>query len=690
MDIKWRNYKKTKVARFILLLLILAALLGTVIQFTDFIKNNRDHLSIIFEDSYLSSDNYEYKRNDVYYNLRTLVNKYKNEEFIKAGKAITEEDVIGFSIENNVEYEVFYEFENSEDYNYDLTRLENFPKFKELYPKSVEEIKKELIKYQIQEYNRILNSLKMDDYIDYYATNGKDIYTNNNKTKIEDYEKYPGYLIEDYENGLILSDNNNFYYGHEDRLSENVVIYIGFTDEYFENLSDDWSVQRRTGQKDFTNLLIVFGIMVLAFIIYIGLLPSKEEEGRERFIDKLYTDIALIIIMMLIAMFIAFLDNIYYMDKGYGFNLFTIGVTLGLGIPGLFSVISVIRNIKNKRFFRHSLIYKTFSIIKRFFRNIYRANKPERKAALLLILYSIIVLVAFPLFFITIPFGAYFLLREMRKFTLIKEGVEKIKDGELTHKIVIEKDGEFKDLAENINTISEGLDNAIDNELKSERLKAELITNVSHDIRTPLTSIITYIDLLKNEEDEEKRREYIGIIESKSNRLKTLTDNLFEASKVSSGSIPVNLTKINIVSLLSQGLGELNDKIEENNLEFIMKTDSEELNVRADGDLLWRAIENLLSNIFKYSLKNSRIYIDIVDNEDSIEFTMKNISAYKLNITAEELMERFKRGDESRTSEGSGLGLSIAESLIDIQGGSFELEIDGDLFKTIIVLPKYK
>ena len=227
------------------------------------------------------------------------------------------------------------------------------------------------------------------------------------------------------------------------------------------------------------------------------------------------------------------------------------------------------------------------------------------------------------------------------------------------------------------------------NELKSERMKTELITNVSHDIRTPLTSIITYIDLLKNEQDEAKREEYIEILEQKSQRLKILTDDLFEAAKATSGNIPVTLEKIELVSLITQGLGELDDKIREGNLEFKFNYTKNKVFIKADGRLFWRAVENLFSNILKYALEGSRVYIEIIEGEHEVTLTIKNISAYELNISADELMERFKRGDESRSSQGSGLGLSIAKSLIELQKGSFKIEIDGDLFKAIIKIPKF-
>jgi signal transduction histidine kinase len=276
----------------------------------------------------------------------------------------------------------------------------------------------------------------------------------------------------------------------------------------------------------------------------------------------------------------------------------------------------------------------------------------------------------------------------VKSFQAIQDGVERIKAGNLHHRIDVADRGEFRTLASNINSITDGLKEAVDSELKSERLKTELITNVSHDIRTPLTSIITYVDLLKSEEVTPTVAQYVDILDQKSKRLKLLTDDLFEAAKATSGNISVDFEKIDIVSLITQGLGEVNDKIEASNLQFKLNHPKDKVYINADGKLLWRSIENLLSNIFKYALSGSRVYIDIEDAGSEIQLTFKNISAYELNISADELMERFKRGDESRSSQGSGLGLSIAKSLIEVQKGKFNVLVDGDLFKAVVSFPK--
>lgn len=241
---------------------------------------------------------------------------------------------------------------------------------------------------------------------------------------------------------------------------------------------------------------------------------------------------------------------------------------------------------------------------------------------------------------------------------------------------------EFHQSVSYLNDISNGLENAIQDRMKSERLKTELITNVSHDIKTPLTSIINYVDLIKQENiQNEKVNEYIGILDNKSQRLKKLIEDLVEASKVSTGNVKLNLEKINIVELINQAVGEFEDKFNLKGLDIVIDSNENEIYIIADSRYMYRIIENLFSNISKYALENSRVYIDLVKENDKVYIKMKNISKEKLNIPAEELMQRFVRGDKSRTTEGSGLGISIAQNLTEIQNGKFNLIVDGDLFK---------
>ena len=288
--------------------------------------------------------------------------------------------------------------------------------------------------------------------------------------------------------------------------------------------------------------------------------------------------------------------------------------------------------------------------------------------------------------------------RIVKKFTAIKEGVAQVKSGNLDWKIPVEEDaqgvrGELDRLAADINEISQATGIAVQNELKNQRMKTELISNVSHDLKTPLTSMVSYIDLLKTEGlDSPNADSYLEIIDEKTQRLKVLTEDLFEAAKASSGAIPVHMDSIDLYALVSQSLGEMDQKLSARGLSVIVKNELESeggVRVKADGQLLWRVIENLLGNVSKYALEGSRVYVNISSPEDSkVLLEIKNISGEQLNISADELMERFTRGDASRNTEGSGLGLAIAKDLTKLMNGEFKLTVDGDLFKAGVLLER--
>lgn len=268
----------------------------------------------------------------------------------------------------------------------------------------------------------------------------------------------------------------------------------------------------------------------------------------------------------------------------------------------------------------------------------------------------------------------------------IIKGTEKIKNGDVNHKIELKNNNSLTILAENINNLSDGLENAIEETLKSERMKTELITNVSHDLKTPLTSIINYVDLIKKEENiqPEYLNDYVNILDNKSKRLKNLIEDLFEASKASSGNIDLNVEKLDLNQLLRQSIGENEEKIVESNLNLKVNIPKEPVYINCDGRRMYRVFENLLINISKYSHENTRVYVDMAVDENKVFISMKNISAYELNFEASEIIERFKRGDLARNTEGSGLGLAIARDLVQLQGGKLDVQIDGDLFKVEI------
>lgn len=287
---------------------------------------------------------------------------------------------------------------------------------------------------------------------------------------------------------------------------------------------------------------------------------------------------------------------------------------------------------------------------------------------------------------------AYVLLRYLRiqieKLQQLYEMTGAIAKGDLNQKIDVSL-GVLEPIAENLNNIQKGFKMAVQEEMKSQRMRTELITNVSHDLKTPLTSIISYVDLLKKEDiKDETQRGYIDILDQKSQRLKVLIEDLFEASKANSGAIELSLEELDIVALLRQTLGEFEEKTEEKGLDIRLTSDQERIKCYLDGRRTYRIFENIMTNIVKYAMEGSRVYIDLETQEDRVSLVFKNIASYEMNFDAAEITERFMRGDKARHTEGSGLGLAIAKSLTELQSGEFEIVVDGDLFKTLITFIK--
>ena len=361
---------------------------------------------------------------------------------------------------------------------------------------------------------------------------------------------------------------------------------------------------------------------------------------------------------------------------------------------------STIRRIKGKEFWHSFLVYKIYNRIKKYLHNasdrVLDKSDSQRNIIIFYIIFIIISSILGLTFFTGISFlillafwiwTLYELLQFNKRLNKIKNALHEIYMGNSNINLdTDELKGTLKELAIYVNDISNGFNNAIQEKLKSERLKTELITNVSHDIKTPLTSIINYVDLLKQEDiKDEKVLEYLNVLDSKSQRLKKLIEDLVEASKASSGNVKLNIEEINLSELLKQVTGEFKDKFDEKNLNVDLDLPSNNVNIEADNRYMYRIIENLYSNASKYAMDNTRVYISLTQSDSEIKLEIKNISKEKLNISADELMQRFVRGDKSRFTEGSGLGLSIARSLSELQNCKFDIEIDGDLFKAILI-----
>lgn len=646
---------------------------------------NEIHLSSINQDHYFESRAFADESYSIIAPLAQLIGKYKSEEYILSDKTLIEED------NRRIEEELYYDFLNSYRYNSNLSEEENKHNYQEIYANDIARIKDKSMNEQVRNFYRLRSTLEAYEGIVFYASDGEHEFSNSDLNKKEQFESFDAYMLfENYQQKLhpneVKESQYLDYFTHEvDMLNPQTdVMYVAFKDSYLQQKMSEWEKDKATAQSFLNEFMVFLAGFILSFvylIIVIGRTSFKDKEIHFHVIDKLYNDLNIVLIGCLTAMWIAMIVEVFHdMYMFFSVPIFIIALLL---------ILSLVKHIKNRSLLQHTLFYQIFKKLFILVKHVFDSGSTGVKIVMLVIGYPLVVAATFFMFPITMGIAAWLALRKVKSFNRIKEGVEQIKNGDLHHRIEVDGKGEFSQLAENINRITDGLKKAVDSEIKSERLKTELITNVSHDIRTPLTSIITYVDLLKLENDPEMIAEYVDVLDQKSKRLQHLTDDLFEAAKASSGSIPVQLERIDIVSLLTQGIGEMDEKIEASSLDFKLAHPTEKVYVKADGKLLWRSIENLFSNIFKYALPTSRVYIGVEDVGNEILVTFKNISAYELNISVDELMERFKRGDESRSSQGSGLGLSIAESLIHIQHGKFLVQVDGDLFKVMIYLPKF-
>ena len=437
--------------------------------------------------------------------------------------------------------------------------------------------------------------------------------------------------------------------------------------------------------------LSIIAVLVLLIMncFLIGLRNENGEVILNAF-DKTPLLVALIILFILFMIGCGFLIALTSENLTLILSGTAIGAVIGY-ISFVFFLETIIKRIKSRTLFRNTITYRILRWIKSLITSMTRNANMTVKLILIFIAFGILNIIGFSLS-ISEPIGIFILIaiwvyafakmhQWLVRYIEIKNAINEIYMGN-TEVHLDEKryKGSLNSMA-----IQGGLSNAIQEKLKSERLKTELITNVSHDIKTPLTSIINYVDLLKKEKmPNEQAEEYLNILDNKSQRLKRLTEDLVEASKASSGNIKLNIEKLNVNELLKQVSGEFEDKFKSRNLEEVMSLPEKNVYINADSRYMYRILENMYSNISKYAMDNTRVYIDVIPNNNRITIQMKNISKEKLNISTEELMQRFVRGDSARNTEGSGLGLSIATSLTTLQGGTFNIYLDGDLYKVII------
>lgn len=453
---------------------------------------------------------------------------------------------------------------------------------------------------------------------------------------------------------------------------------------------------------------IITAVLCIALLVFLMASMGKTPDGvKLRGIHRVPLDLFLAAALAAIL----FLANLCY--SGGAGNLLLYNplwtwilpstlTALWIGFVALLTFCTLAARFRAGKWWKNSIIYIVCRFVYRAVRGFFRALPIAWKGILV---YAVVVLVnalgmilafgagSFFVFLLTLVLdaaGLYFVIHTVRQLKTLQTAAQKLAAGDLTYTVDTEKMYPvLKEHGDNLNAVSVGMSRAVNERMKSERFKTELITNVSHDLKTPLTSIVSYVDLLKKEPTEsEAAREYIEVLDRQSQKLKKLTTDLVDASKASSGALPVNLEKIDLGELLRQSAGEYTEKFAAASITPVLNAPEGETYVTADGRLLWRVLDNLLGNAVKYAQSGTRLYLELTPGETETVLTLKNISREPLNIPAEELMERFVRGDGSRHTDGSGLGLSIANSLMELMGGKLTLTLDGDLFKATLSFPQ--
>lgn len=521
------------------------------------------------------------------------------------------------------------------------------------------------------------------------------------------------YDLVDKEFGTDINGMADYFFGGGNQMlwpADDMTLIIGIDTELSAE-DDIYEASREYEQlHPWIKICIFCGLVSLMgwiiSLVYLTLATGRrteEEKIHLNPIDKIKTEIlvaAFIFMMVELVILITKVNS----EEWAVYGIIVASGTVSLVIDGLFLIfyLSMVRRMKAEMLWETSVA----CWLERGIRKVFARQKTTVRVLLLFAGHmAVCFILAVGAFYyrsmtalvLLLLFSAgecYMILRKAVEQYQIRLGVEKIRDGALSGKIDIEQlHGEEKSLAEAINNIGEGLLHAVDDSTKNERMKADLITNVSHDIKTPLTSIINYVNLMKLEKiDNERVQGYIKILDEKSQRLKQLTADLVEASKISSGNVKLDMQVIDLVELVYQTSGEFNEKFEQKELTIVTKLPKTAVLIRADGRQLYRVIENLYNNVAKYALEKTRVYVDISYVEEKVVFSIKNVSEHSLareNSNAGDLTERFIRGDSSRTTEGSGLGLSIAKSLTVLMGGVFDIKVDGDLFKASITFPQY-
>lgn len=653
---------------------------------------------------------------------------YQNEERIEAGEVVDREELIsGFKryygimdgvIPGNTEINETYDGLIIYG-NIPASLQENLEEYQTLVESRLPSYYKMYIQRQLDEYKNCTRYLDgMRNFLYYIEDeNGNIVSGNATRGEIGEAERTlvlsagfssdhlvnNPYHFNTYVNPILEESNFKFYGAIRDPLVQGDAFY---------DLYQDFDYAKRS-------LPILFGV---SFVSFVGLIVclihlmrvtgQKERYGKVHFmvVDRIYNEVHFLLVFLyaMASTVVASTLMDIIMEGTVQFWSYVFATMLGVlylaaVAISLSYILSVTRQIKDRSFFRNTWISASIRRMSELFTGkTFRGwmvivmlcyglgNCAIMGAMVLAPIYgqlklSMLFGIGLVLFNV---FCMYLFIRALRSLKEIMISVKESSKGNFSYPLDLNKiSPSFLNFAEDVANIQEGFKNAVDDAVKGERMKAELITNVSHDLKTPLTSIISYVDLLKKENlENETASAYVEVLHEKSYRLKQLIEDLIEASKASSGNLTVEKMRVDYKQLTLQAMGEMEDKTNAVGLIFKVSC-SEPVFIDADGGHMWRILENLLSNVIKYSMPNSRVYVDIFKMDGHGVLVMKNISAAPIDFDETRLTERFVRGDEARTTEGSGLGLSITQSLAELQGGSFGIQVDGDLFKSIVSIP---
>ncbi|MBO0580899.1 sensor histidine kinase [Clostridium botulinum] len=696
----------------------------SVLTSYDLIKNRQ----CLVKDPYFSSKEFDEEIQSYCNNLYNFHITYKNFDQKVAESRVTKEDISTLKsfYENNIlnsqitikdEYNNFLsEADQSGDKN-KLAKLtqQRDEKLKEVEKENTKteaELKKEIALWSYNDYKNIEKALESKKEIKYYIINRgtKEVYTNlKPKTNLDNYiknnsiysisfpsksDKIKNFLLT---RDLLNSFNWEGYIIITKNLNSNGYILKNYN--YYNSIRDRLIKEITIGISS-----LIIGIFILILFKKRNCLNSLILDKINKTYNNIPLDLKLFIFILYTAIMGSYLINLSFFYKPLGINHFVIITLVSLYI--LYLIFNVKYAIELKKDKNKFLIQCKGSFINKLLNAFINSNLNKNiklKIILIMILSALLgvfILLVLVLFLhdtviasiLTIIYIILLIRYLFKKANYLNEILKATKDiihGNLDYVLKENDRGILGKIAHNINNMKEGYKKSLEEQIKSERLKTELITNVSHDLKTPLTSIINYIDLLKKEDlSKDEINGYISVLDRKSKRLKSLIEDLFEASKMSSGAVELNIEKINVTALLKQSIAEFEEKITKSSLELKFKYDNNKTYANLDGKKTWRVFENLINNIIKYSQPNTRVYIDLIETNTKIIITMKNISRYEMDFSADEIFERFKRGDKARNTDGSGLGLAIAKSISELQGGSLNIIIDGDLFKVIVEFNK--